>query len=100
MIDVYFLFGLALLFFLLGIFSDKGKVLFFGLSMALFFASAGIFASPTTTVIIENAENSYATTVKLPSMKGLYYLSFGLGFISFLFLVFTCLDLIGQMLRG
>jgi len=100
MMDVYLLFGLALLFFLLGIFSDKGKILFFGLSMSLFFASAGVFISPTTTIIIENAGNSYATTVKLPSMKGFYYLSFGMGFISFLFLVFTCLDLLNQILRG
>ena len=99
--DVVFLL-LAFLFFILGVFSNKGKIVWFGLAMALFFGLTGVMRATTITQVVENtADNTYyAVEVPVKPMRGWSSVCLGMAFLSFLFLVFTILDLIREMLKG
>jgi hypothetical protein len=97
-----FALGLAFLFFILGVLSDRGKVVWYGLSMALFLALGGVLATATVTKIVENtAAGTYsAVEVPVPSAHRWSVLCLGMGLLSFLFLVLTVWGLASEMLKG
>jgi hypothetical protein len=97
-----FALGLAFLFFILGVLSDRGKVVWYGLAMALFLALGGVLATATVTKIVENAAaGTYsAVEVPVPSAHRWSALAFGMGILSFLFLALTVWGLVSDMLKG
>ena len=96
-----FVMGLAFLFFMLGVLSDRGKVVWYGLATTLFFALEGVLATTTTTKIVENATaGTYsAVEVPVPSAHRWSILAFGMGILSFFFLILTVLDVIRGMVK-
>jgi len=97
-----FVMGLAFLFFMLGVLSDRGKVVWYGLAMALFLALGGVLATATTTKIVENtAAGTYsAVEVPVPSAHRWSVLCLAMGLLSFLFLALTIWGLVSDMLKG
>lgn len=97
-----FALGLAFLFFILGVLSDRGKVVWYGLAMSLFLALGGVLATATATKIVENvAAGTYsAVEVPVPSAHRWSILCFGMGLLSFLFLALTVWGLASDMLKG
>jgi len=100
-LDIFIL-GLAFLFFILGVLSDRGKVVWYGLAMGLFLALAGTLATATQTKIVENAVTGELTAVEVavPSARRWSALCFGMFWLSFLFFVLTVWDLARETLKG
>jgi len=95
-----FMLGLAFVFFVLGVLSDRGKVVWYGLAMALFLALGGVLATATTTKIVENAAGTYsAVEIPVPSAHRWSILCLAMGLLSFLFLVLTVLDVVRGMVK-
>jgi len=97
-----FILGLAFVFFVLGVLSDRGKVVWYGLAASLFLALGGVLATATVTEIVENtAAGTYsAVEVPVPSAHRWSALCLGMGMLSFLFLVLTVWGLASDMLKG
>jgi len=98
-VNLFFL-GVAFLFFILGILSDKGKIIWFGLSMALFLGLSGVMASSTVTKIVENGENSYSVEVPIKGMRGWSAVCQGMFWVSLFFLFLSIWDLLTSIGRS
>jgi hypothetical protein len=93
---------LAFAFFILGVFSDRGKIVWFGLAMALFLGLAGSLRAMTITQVVENTIDNTYYTVEVPvkPMSSWSGVCLGMFFLSFLFLVLSVWDLVYKMVRG